>query len=1326
MGRKPRFCKHSGHDAGRCISDGSLQAMKLTHCRSFWAKRVTLLHHQITHHLFDSQYTMFQKALYFIVPLLSLAGLQGVTAQPAGKAAVQTAVSKAPATTVSKIRRDELYRIEQRKLLSFDQPVVELTNVTLERMPQVEAEPGITWPTAITPQVQITMDRKQALAIIRIPRYIQNPDGSIDRVSGYQLSLTEPGPALQKTSGSRVYASNSVLASGTFYMVAISSRGLYKVDYNFIKNKLGVDPAGINPANIRVYGNGGELLPENNAIVPADDLVENAIEIVDGGDGQFNPGDYFLFYANGPHSILNDSINKGFVHRFNIYSESSYYFLNFDLGPGKRIQPAADPGPSNVTVTSFNDFQFWEKDSSNPGKFGKTWWGDEFSDLPGRYLTRHYPFSFPSLDVTTPVAIRTRFGAISYAGTNFVNVSANGLLVHNSSLSSVGTSYADPVTSSVDIVNSVAVTSPDIDVVITFQKGSSIASGYLDLIEINARRQLNFNGLLPFADWNSVGPSNIANYQVQNANAQTRVWDVSDPLTPVRMNGSMGGSVLSFRQEASRLHRFIAWDGSQTGTPSYIGITANQNLHQYTPVDYIIIAPPSMTGEAGRLAAHHASKRGFRSVIVTPQQIYNEFSSGSQDISALRNYIKMCYDRSPANDLPDYVLLMGDASYDYKNRVKNNTNLVPTFETAESNDKIYGYCTDDFFGFLDDNEDINNFAGSQINTLDIGIGRLPASDVSTMAAIVNKIIHYDSPESFGPWKNNMTFNADDEDGGIHMEDGEIMSQFVTDSLPQFNNYKIYVDGFVQQSTPAGPRTPDANTAVREQIYNGTFLMNYNGHGGPLGWCEERIFSMDDVNLMTNIHKLPLFITATCDFAPFDDPSVVSAGEILLNKSDGGAIALMTTTRLVYQDQNRDMNLNYMYKGFRPMANGQYPGLGDAYRLSKNLRYMTYVGTFAAANFRKFALLGDPALPLAFPRHRIMTDSINGVSVTVAYDTLKALSKYTISGHVADQQGNLLSGFNGTVYPVIFDKPKKLTTLQNDPNSPKKDYMVQNNAIYKGKATVKNGKFAYTFVVPKDINYQVAKGKISYYADNASEDATGYDRSIYIGGSNPNATPDQTGPVIRPFLNTEQFVNGGITTANPVLLVKLSDDLGINYTGNSIGHDITATLDGNAQTTYVLNNFFEANLDDYRSGSIQFPLNNLAEGPHSLLIKAWDISNNSAEARLDFIVVNAKPGQLRHIYNYPNPFTTHTSFMFEHNMPNQDLQVTIQIYSVSGKTVKTIRTRLISEGTRCEGIEWDGRDEYGDKLAKGVYVYKLSVKSNQGYSDSQYQKLILLN
>ena len=1230
-------------------------------------------------------------------------------------------------TQNEKVNEDELFVVQKIKLNNYALPKVTLNDVKTTTVVSNKVKDKSKIPTNFEPKIYISKERKKAIAIILIPQYIQNQDGSITKLVDYKLDVQETNTiALNKTTGARVYANNSILATGDWYQISVTANGVYKITYDFL-NKLGLNASAINPANIRLYGNGGEMLAEDNAIFRNDDLVENAIQVVDGGDGKMDQGDYILFYANGPHSILKDSAKKLFTHQYNIYNDVSYYFLNVDKGAGKRIQLETTPTTSTQIVTSFNEFLFHEKDSVNIGRYGKMWWGDELNDLPGRTLNKSFAFNIPNIDLSSPITVSTQIGGIQRTAASNLAITVNGNALTSFFLSPFGYEFYDPQIRVLNDTKATTVNSSSVVLNYKFSKGGSEAVGFIDYIRINARRNLVFNGYLNFADWNSVGIGNVANYQIQNANANTRVWDITNPLQPSLMNSSLNGTVLSFNQKADFLHRFVAIDGSTVFTPSMIGKISNQNLHNINNKEYIIVSHPSFLSEAKRLAQHHINKRGYKTIVVTPQEIYNEFSSGSQDISAIRDFAKMLYDRATnPNDMVNYLLLFGDASYDYKNRVANNTNFVPTYETLESVNKILSYPTDDFFGFLDDEENLNDFSSSQISTLDIGVGRITAPTVVIAKDIVNKIINYDSPNSFGPWKNNMTFCADDGDGDgtEHMNDAESVVAITVDSLPIYNNNKIYVDALVEQFTPSGARCPDGNTAVREQLYNGTFLLNYNGHGGPHSWCEERIFSQNDINALKNYNKLPLFITATCDFAPYDNPADYSGGEILLSKPDGGAIALMSTTQLVFADQNRIMNQNYMYEGFSFQENGKFPTLGDSYRLSKNLRYVSGMSESTAANFRKFTLLGDPALPLSFPKYDVFTDSINGISTLITQDTLKALNKYTISGHVADKQGNLLTGFNGVVFPSIFDKPKKISTIQNN-GEPIVDFYVQNNTIYKGKATVKNGKFSFTFVVPKDINYKIAKGKISYYANNENEDANGFDNTIYVGGSSTSAIADNEGPMIKAYMNSEKFVDGGIVTSNSTLLVKLSDDNGINYTGNSIGHDITAILDKNAQNTFVLNNFFESNLDDYKAGVVKFPINNLAEGTHTLTIKAWDILNNSSETTIAFEVVSATKGLIKNVYNYPNPFSTKTQFMFEHNMPNQPLSVSIQIMTLTGKVVKTIKEQITSEGTRINNIDWDGLDEFGDKIGNGVYVYKLHVKSQSGFSDTKLEKLIIL-
>lgn len=1221
----------------------------------------------------------------------------------------------------TKVDTNKRYYVRKIYLKSFQQPSVKIVEPSFHSVSDRSEINQL--PTTLEVGISMGIERKQAVAYVFIPRYL-NINGQVEKLISFELKVEENSTLSYKTSGTRVYAANSILANGTWHKISIAAQGVYKIDYNFIKNTLNINPDNLNPAKIRLFGNGGEMLADNNAITRADDLVENAIEVVGGGDGKFDNGDFILFYANGPHTISGDSAAKKLRHSFNVYSEKSFYFLNFEQAIGKRIAVESVSGTVTATTNTANFMEFYEKDSINLGRSGKTWWTVDYSDQPGRTLSRTFSFNTPDIDPNEPIYIRTLAAAISSSGSSVFSITANGVPVHNSVLSAIGTSFSDPVANSDDKESSISLSASTINVGVNFSQGNSSAKGYLDFIELNGRRKLNGANYFQFADWNTVGPGEVVQYNITNVNANTRVWDVSSPLEPKLMDGSLQGSTLSFKQKADALHTFISFNGNSNNIPAYEGVTPNQNLHNTSLVDYIIISHPSLLSEANRLANYHTTKRGYKTLVVTPQQIYNEFSGGSQDVAALRDFIKMYYDKaSSALEIPNSVLFFGDGSYDFKDRITGNTNLVPTYQTDNSLNKTHSYCTDDYFGFLDDLEDFNNYSFGFINTVDIGIGRIPVSTITEAKNVVDKIVIYDNEQSFGPWKNTMLFNADDEDQNVHLNDAENMSTYVRDSIPQFNSYKIYVDAYEQQSTPAGPRTPDAGKTFKDRLYNGTFLVNYNGHGGPLGWCEERILTIDDVNELSNLRKLPIFITATCDFTQFDNPNLHSAGELLLTNPRGGAIALMTTTRLVYVPGNGIMNINYFKTGFK-FLNGEYPTLGDSYRLSKNIEYSNSLGLFDASNFRKFALIGDPGLPLAFPKHVVVTDSINGVSVLSYNDTLKALGKYTVSGHLEDKNGNPLPNFEGVVYPTIFDKAKALSTLGNDPGSFVQQFLVQNNILFNGKASVQNGKFSFTFVMPKDINYNVDKGKISYYANTTLEDATGYSLPL-IGGSSNAGSTDNEGPKIEPFLNDFKFVNGGITKPNSLLLVKLTDSNGINYTGNSVGHDITAILDGNTQNTYVLNTFYEGEIDDYTRGLVKFPLEGISEGVHTLTIKAWDVFNNSSETQLDFVVVTNAEGQLAHVYNYPNPFSTNTQFMFEHNMPNQELNVDLKIFNISGRVVKQFKTRINTPGTRYDGIYWDGKDEYGDKLANGVYLYKLLVKGQNGFSDQKIQKLFIL-
>ena len=1102
----------------------------------------------------------------------------------------------------------------------------------------------------------------------------------------------------------RTYQSNSVLATGEWYKFAINGEGIYKVDVAFLSS-LGIIQNNIPSASIRLYGNGGQMLEENNAVPRTDDLRENAIQVFDGGDGIFNNSDYFLFYASGPDKWLKDSVNARFKHQKNIYSDQCYFYISIG-GNGLRVNtiPALTP---TITINTYNARYFHELDTVNFLSSGKEWYGEEFANMPGKTITRNFPVSIPGLAVSSPVLFISSVVSRSTGAFSRFDVSANNNLILQHDIAYTGTAPSDPFgvvnEQRASFINSQA----SLDISYKYTPGSLNAQGWLNWFEIYTRASLTMDATQQFLfrDWQSVGSGNTGLFSLKNANSSIQVWDITNPANPQKMSAILNGSDLQFSNTCNAIHEYIAFTGTGFLLPTVIGKINNQNLHNSSIADLLIVSYPGFLSQATRLAAHHTQKDNLRCVVASTDQVFNEFSSGSPDPTAIRDFAKMYYDKAggDSSKMPKYLLLFGDASFDFKNRITNNTNLVPCYENNVSLDPLASYTSDDFFGFLHDDDDINN--PGHLNLLSIGIGRIPANTVSAARDYADKVMAYTTKESFGTWRNELSFIADDGDGNLHLQDAESITTTVSNIAPVFNQAKIYLDAYKQQSGSGGSSYPDANTAINNKIYTGNLIWNYNGHGNYRRLADEVILDQDIINGWNNPNKLPLFITATCDFAPYDNPLYNSIGEDLLLRPKTGAIALMTTTRLVFSYSNRIINNNYLQVALVPNSDGNYLSLGEATKRAKNFTYANYPDII---NNRKFTLLGDPALTLGFPVNKVQTDSINGHYQSVIPDTLKALGKYTFSGRVKDAGGNFLNSFNGTVYPLIFDKPQTIYTLANEPGSFVTGFQSQNNVLYKGKAKVINGQFTFTFIVPKDINNQFGRGKISYYATDSIKDGNGASGNIIIGGINNNALDDKQGPIIKAWLNDEKFVNGGTSNESPVLLVRLSDSSGINTSGLGIGHNITAVLDNDNRKLFDLDGFYEADLDSYQSGKVSFQLPKLEAGYHTLKIKAWDVFNNSGEYILEFSVAKDDELSITHVLNYPNPFTTKTTFWFEHNHPGEDMQVNIRVFTVAGKLVKTFQKTINTQGNRSCDIEWDGRDDFGDRLGRGVYIYRILV------------------
>ncbi len=1163
--------------------------------------------------------------------------------------------------------------------------------------------------------VSVGESRGKYFLIAAIIPLRKNSSGQLEKLTQFNVEFTPTtiNKFYSQNNSKKKVANHSVLSSGRWFQLSTNADGVYKIDAALLQS-MGIDLSSFDPQNLRLFSMGNGNIPESNSITRPDDLEEMSIVVNGESDHHFDVGDNILFYGQQPDKVFYNSTSKTFSQQKNLYSSKTYYYLTFDLGAGKRISNQSSSGSANTTVTSFDDFQYIDNDGINLAHTGREWFdANDFSSAN----SRSYNFNFPNIITSENVQCNILAAAQSTAATS-MDVYFNGGIVNSISFGGYTPGYDQPIATVGNYQASLSSNTANISLQLNYHPyQNSSANAWIDYITLQARRSLAINGnQMQFRDSRSIGAGKISNFLVSNFSNQT-IWDITDPLQPLAQQGTQSGSQFSFTIPTDTLHQFIAFNGGYL-TPTFESTVPNQDIHGQlvNAPQFIIVANPAFINAANTLANFHQNYFNQKTLVLPANQVYHEFGGGKPDASAIRDMAKAFYDAAGTDTtkMPKYLLLLGDGSYDNRNIIGGNTAYIPTYESSSSIDQASSFTSDDFFGLLSSNEGSSIESGGQL--LDMAVGRIPAQTTADANAVVNKIINYKSANAYGNWRNLMTFVADIGDQNLHENQADAYTTTIATTHPEMNIDKIYLDAYKEDATASGGRFPAAHDAIIRRLESGTLVLNYTGHGSTIGWSHTRVFETPDIMELDNLNKLPLFITATCEFSMYDQPNIVTAGEHLLLNPTGGAIALMTTARLVYTGGNEEMNGNIYNYFFNKNSSGNHLTIGEIFQLGKN-------ATTQDDNNRKFTLLGDPALTLNFPDQKIKNLQINNHAIN--NDTIKAFGKYTITGMVTDLNGNLLPNFNGVAYPTIYDKPVTELTLGNDANTSVRIFSLQQNAIFKGKATVKNGLFHYTFICPKDISYTVGKGKISYYASTNSDDAMGYDGSLNVGTIADSTIRDHQGPVIKLFMNDTKFANGGTTDANPTLLVNLQDASGINVAGNGIGHDVTATLDNNDKDKQTLNDYYESDLDNFQKGSIAYPLKGLTNGLHTLRVKAWDVFDNSNETEIQFNVTSQKQLALTHVLNYPNPFTTHTNFFFEYNMPGQLMEVHISIYTISGKLIKTIRQQIETAGYISEGIEWDGRDDFGDKIGRGVYIYKLSIKNSSGLSQSVMQKLVIL-
>lgn len=1073
---------------------------------------------------------------------------------------------------------------------------------------------------------------------------------------------------------------------------------------------MGFDLSKTDPRKIRIYGNEGGMLPQPNQTPRPEDLVENAIFVSGESDGTFNSSDYILFYAQGADKYSFNSTKGIFAYEKNLYADKNYYFITVAETNGKRVVTDTEIAGALPVVSSFENFSFHELDEYTELKSGREWFGERFD------LTTEYTFDADIKDVLPGSSLKFISGVMAraYAGTVF-NVSVNNTPVLTQNVSAIpnstyaikGATRNDTINLSAESISATGKSGQKIKYVYTKAPGVQ-SVGFLNFFLLQATQQLTLDKTQTIFRSVESLENPASKFEIGNSTASAMVWDISNPYEPVLKVSSFALGKTSFTSVTSVLKEFVVFT-PEVDAPELIGSVSNQNLHGMTTPRLIIITHPDFKSEAERLATFRNGKN-TPTAVVTTEQIYREFSSGRQDVTALRDFIKFLYDKTPGT--LKSVLLVGKGSYDYKKRVVDNLNFVPTYQSRNSLHPVDSYSSDDYFGFLGNTEGMWNENPAVNYNMAVSVGRLPVKTAEEASDVVDKIIRYESALALqGYWQKEIVFVADDGDFNLHQDDANDLAESINEDHSEFDVSKIYLDQFPQISRPSGVVSPETNEAIRKSINKGALIVNYTGHGGERLLAQERIFDELMIEQLEN-ERLPVLVTATCEFGKTDDPIVISGGELCLLRKNGGAIALVTTGRPVEAGTNFILNRAF-YEAFFQQENNKPLTLGEIFRRTKNTSQ-------SGVSNRNFSLIGDPELQLALPSRTINVTDIRTESGST---TLKSLSTVIVQGEVRDNVG-IDATFNGILEAVLFDKEVSFQTLGNE-NAPY-HYKQWYNRLFRGQANVEDGVFEFRFVVPKNIAYQVAEGKLSLYARDADQDltASGFSKSFDIGLSETNPETDNTSPEISLFVGDTTFMSGGITNPNTQLVARLYDKHGINISGYGIGNSLTAVLDGES---FIVNDYFIADVNDYSRGTVTFPLENLKPGKHILTLKAWDVYNNPAQATIEFTVTGTENLIIQSFGNHPNPFQKSTQLTFTHNRSGDDLEGTLTLYDVTGTILHTYQFNILSSSYEVDLLTLTQGVNFTKNQSAGLYFARLSVRSlTNGSKNEQVTKLILSN
>ena len=1097
------------------------------------------------------------------------------------------------------------------------------------------------------------------------------------------------------------YADHSRLASGSWYKIPVATSGVYIINTADVAELYGTSCN-----QIALFGAPGGMLAVSNMAGHPDDMVAAAIEVVDmNGNGTFEMDDYILFYGEGPSVWRYMNSDQLFEYSSHAYANYNYYYLTTtytQIDSSLRLQhPTFTPNSSN-SISTYTAVALLHEDKINPVEGGELWMADKFTSS---FSSRSYTLLLPSAPSAGTIVARYGLAHLSDYSGQFGFQSGSETWTNN---------FDANTTYSIFKRNLSSTNSNEVSLNIAYTPRENSATGYLDFIELNAIVPLSYlSGQQFIRNKQQIQEGSVSQFVGTGHTSGMRLWDVTDPSQPCEIAiQTSGNNGFSFAAPTDAPKTFIAFTKEDALHPAGIENIVNQDIHGTEVPDYVIVTHKDFRTQAEKLANLHRAEEGMNVLVVNQEEVFNEYSSGRPDPVAIRQMMLNMRRKDPAGMSPRYLLLFGKGTYDNRNIMGSSQRTVVTYQyPSVVLTDIAAYPSDDIYGYLEEGT-----AGVYEGRLSVGIGRLPAKTVAEAEHLVDKIEGYMTKRDFeqsnvrGDWRNYVTLLADDADpsvpgDSVFASDAEKMARSIQARYPQLNIDKIFADAYLQQSGADGSYYPEVNNALRQRLNYGTLLLNYIGHGSDKYIGTERYMEFTDIDKYTNRDRLTFFVTSTCSFGHFDLVDDICGAEAFL-LADAAGIGILTAARPIHH--SHPFNSRACIYALDPNNT-----IGDALRIAKNEVQVSHC----------IALLGDPALHLSIPKKEVVVTSINGRNVEDGVtDSVEVLSRVTVEGEIRNSDGELASDFNGTIYPIVFDREVKSNTLSNDNDSTEVEFYQQKNILYKGREMVSNGRFTYSFIIPRDVAYHYDYAKLSHYARSDNNDATGQYGNIMFGGFNEETELTELHPTVELYINDTHFRNGGITNETPTLYAHLSDSVGINAAGSGIGHDITAVIDGNPYSTVTLNDFYEPDIEDSRNGEVYYTLGKLDEGPHTLTVKCWNIFNYSGSATIDFVVVNDRTKRIGQFTSAPNPAHDRTTLRIEHNLTNAVQSAIVDIYDIRGSHVRQFTPTLL-DNSCVIAIPWDFRSDNGDPVANGIYVARVMLTTTSGEVLTQTTKVI---